>query len=343
MREGARRVRESVRRVREGACRVREGVRRARESMGRMREARRGRVGVAVPIALCLGIAACSGAMTRHPEAGPPPAVVTERSRDVAQTNDFLRLVFLAPPLKPTRLGGPNAKRVFVGASAFYQPALPLTEIVRFPGLSYDDQKDLFAMRCRPRDRAIVEPALATWPNVMHIVATDPDLAGQSCSDLPVPSCPGPRDAERSVYCLAREFEEKFGAFKSAFAVQSLKEPIAYGARLVSCCGDAAHPGTCADVLSRRYGIFPGFSGLGLAVKDSGDNHEATAAEVLGHAVTPEYLVQNVTLAEADCACIRVPPYPGRGDKLLDLDVIAERGGTGGNCNTVDRLEPARR
>jgi len=297
---------------------------------------------VAVPMVLCLGMAACTGAMTRHPETA-PPAVVTERSRDVAQTNDFLRLVFLAAPLKPTRLGGPNARRVFVGASAFYQPALPLAEIVRFPGLLSDEQKDLFAMRCRPRDRAIAEPVLATWPNVMRILATDPELAGQSCSDPPPSSCPGPRDAEWSVYCLAREFEEKFGAFKSASAVQALREPIAYGARLSSCCGDAAGAGTCAAVLSRRYGIYPGFSGLGLAVKDSGDDHEATAAEVLQHAITPEYLVRNVALAEADCACIRVPSYPGRGNDLLDVEMIAQRGGVGGECNRVDRLEPARR
>jgi len=70
--------------------------------------------------------------------------------------------------------------------------------------------------------------------------------------------------------------------------------------------------------------------------------HEAPAVEVLQRAVTPEYLMRNVTLAEGDCSCISVPPYAGREDAPLDMDFIVQRGGVG-ECNTVDRLGSAQR
>lgn len=287
-------------------------------------------------LAICLGAAACGGVVEGQSEGAEAPAVVTDRSRDVAQTNDFLRLTFLS--FKPTTLGGPKAKRVFVGASVFYQPALPLKEVVRYPGLLYSATTNLIALRCTPRDPSKLEPTLATWPNVMQIAATDPDFVGKPCPATPDPSCLATGDAENSVYCLASEFEQKYADFKSKFAVLSLEQPVVYGAKLQSCCSGGGAPKTCANVLSERYGIFPGFSGLGFAVKDSGDDHEAPAIEVLQHAITPEYLVKNVTLADADCSCISVPPYDGREVAPLDMDFIIQRGGVGGECNTVDRL-----
>lgn len=304
-------------------------------SRNRSRQAIRGAASFAIA-ALGLAAASCGGVVKGQSQVAEAPAVITERSRDVEQTNDFLRLTFLS--FKPTMLGGPNAKWVFVGASVFYQPALPLKDVVRFPGLLYDAQKNLIALRCTPRDPSKLRPTLATWPNVMQIVATDPDFIGKPCPATSDPTCPAAGDAENSVYCLAREFEQKYGDFKSPFAVLSLEQPVIYGAKLQSCCNDPAAPKKCADVLSGRYGIFPGFSGLGFAIKDSGDNHEAPAAEVLQRAITPEYLVKNVTLADADCSCISVPPYTGREDAPLDMDFIIQRGGVGGECNTVDRL-----
>ena len=287
-------------------------------------------------LTLCLGMAACGGVVEGQSEVTEAPAVITERSRDVTQTNDFVRLTFLS--FKPTKLGGPNNKWVFVGASAFYQPALPLKEVVRYPGLLYDANLNLIAMRCTPRDPSKLQPTLATWPNVMRIAATDPDFVGKPCPGTTDPRCPATGDPENSVYCLATEYEEKFGDFKSKFAVLSLEQPVVYGAKLQSCCNGDGAPKTCADLLSQRYGIFPGFSGLGFAIKDSGDNHQSPATEVLQRAITPEYLVKNVTLADADCSCISVPPYDKREDAPLDMDFIIQRGGVGGECNTVDRL-----
>jgi hypothetical protein len=264
--------------------------------------------------AICVAAASCGGAVEGQSETTEAPAVITEQSRDVMQTNDFLRLIFLS--FKPTMLGGPRAKWVFVGAAAFYQPALPLKEVVRYPGLLY------------------------TWPNVMQIVVND--LAGQPCPATPDAQCPASGDAEASVYCLASEFLQQYGDYKSKFAVLSLQQPVIYGAKLQTCCSADGSPKTCANVLSERYGIFPGFSGLGFAIKDSGDDHEAPAVEVLQRAITPEYLVKNVTLADADCSCISVPPYAGRDTAPLDMDFIVQRGGVG-ECNDVDRLAYAQR
>jgi hypothetical protein len=288
--------------------------------------------------AICVAVASCGGVVEGQSETTEAPAVVTERSRDVMQTNDFLRLTFLS--FKPTMLGGPKAKWVFVGAAAFYQPALPLKEVVRYPGLLYNAQTNLIAMRCTPRDPSLLQPTLATWPNVMQIVVND--LADQPCPATPDPLCPTTGDAENSVYCLASEFVQKYGDYKSKFAVLSLEQPVIYGAKLQSCCSADGSPKTCANVLTERYGIFPGFSGLGFAIKDSGDDHEAPAVEVLQRAITPEYLVKNVTLADADCSCISVSPYTGRDTAPLDMDFIVQRGGVG-ECNDVDRLGYAQR
>jgi hypothetical protein len=55
----------------------------------------------------------------------------------------------------------------------------------------------------------------------------------------------------------------------------------------------------------------------------------------------PEYLLRNVTLAEAGCRCIAVPPYPGRETALLDPDQVSREGGDG-YCIHVPRLGPRR-
>src|SRR2546425_845258 len=140
--------------------------------------------------------------------AAEPPAAITDQSRDVDQTNDFLRLIFLPPGVKPTTLGAPAALRVFVGASTFFRPPL-----------------------------SVADPARA-------------------------------------------------------------------------------------DVVRRRYGIFPAFSGLGFSVKGSGDGAPMLGADILRRSVVPEYLLKNVTLAAGGCRCISVPPYPGREAAPLDPEQI---------------------
>ena len=57
-----------------------------------------------------------------------PVAAVVERSRDANQTNDFLRLIFLPANVVPTTLGRPDALRVFVSVTSYFEPPLPFSK-----------------------------------------------------------------------------------------------------------------------------------------------------------------------------------------------------------------------
>jgi len=265
-------------------------------------------------LAVAVASAGCSAGVAAR-----APAAVTDRSRNVDQTNDFLRIIFLPPGVTPTTLGGQAALRVFAGASAFVRPPLSLAETVAFPGLVNSPGHDLVVLRCVPPSRS-AEPTLATWPNVLALIVAD--LGGQQ-------SCPAPPGAaENAVYCRARDFTDQ----PSPVASVSLARALAVGAAMFE---DADH----AEVLRRRYGIYPAFSGLGFSVKGSGDGAAMRSADVLRRSVIPEYLLRNVTLAEAGCRCISVPPYPGRDDAPLDPDLVAREGGDG-HCVRVQSLGP---
>jgi uncharacterized protein DUF4214 len=240
--------------------------------------------------------------------AADPPAVVVERSRNVEQTNDFLRIFFLPSGVRPTALGAPSALRVFATDSSFFRPSLSVAETIDFPGLVDRAAQDLIALRCVPPPA--VEPILATWPKVFEGLAAD--LGGQY-------TCPSPvGEAENEVYCLAHGFTDEPSPVASAPVHRALTVGVAMFA-------DAAR----ADVLRRRYGIFPAFSGLGFSVKGSGDGAPMLGADVLRRSVVPEYLLKNVALAAAGCRCISVPPYPGREAAPLDPEQIARQGGLG--------------
>jgi hypothetical protein len=58
---------------------------------------------------------------------------------------------------------------------------------------------------------------------------------------------------------------------------------------------------------------------------------------MLVKSVSSEYILKNVSLAEAGCRCISVAPYPGRSNDPLDPDFISQAGGDG-TCKAVDRL-----
>lgn len=273
--------------------------------------------------ALCCAALGCGGSVAAGTEAGPQaPATVTDRSRDVTQTNDFLRLIFVTSQVKPDHLGGPNAFRVFAAATAFVEPPLPLADVVAYPGLVDQPDQDLVAMRCMPSDPTKVDPILATWPNVFDAVRSD---------FAPTYTCPAPSgSAENAVYCMVKDFIDA----PSATAVVSLAAALNLGVTLFA---DADR----AEVLRRRYGIYPAFSGLGFAVKGSGDGQPMPAVDVLRRSVTPEYLLRNVSFRDGGCFCLRVPPYAGRETAALDVDFIVQRGGFG-ECATVPRLEYAR-
>jgi hypothetical protein len=171
-------------------------------------------------------------------------------------------------------------------------------------------------MRCVPP--AAVEPTLATWPNVLALIVAD--LGAQYACPAP------PGTAENEVLCLARDFTDEASPVLSVAVTRA----IAAGAAIF---GSPAR----ADVLRRRYGIFPAFTGLGFAVKGSGTGAPMLAADVLRQSVVPEYLLKNVTLAAAGCRCISVAPYPGREDAPLDPDQVTRDGGDG-VCVDVARL-----
>ncbi|HUI24992.1 MAG TPA: hypothetical protein VL403_02820, partial [Candidatus Kryptonia bacterium] len=227
------------------------------------------------------------------------------------------------PAVTPDHLGGPNAFRVFAAATSFVDPPLPLTEVVDYPGLVDQPDQDLIALRCMPSDPAKAGPILATWPNVFDALRSD-FAASYACP-------PSPGSAENAVYCMAKDFVDT----PSATVVVSLAAALNLGVTLFA---DADR----AEVLRRRYGIYPAFSGLGFAVKGSGDGQPLSAVDILRRSVTPEYLLRNVSLRDGGCFCLRVPPYAGRETAALDVDFIVQRGGFG-ECATVPRLEYAQR
>jgi hypothetical protein len=245
--------------------------------------------------------------------------LVVDRALDASRTEDFLRIVFLPSNVDPTTLGAPAAVRVFVGASAYFTPALALAEVADFFGVPEAADLDLIGLRCQPDDGGALDAQLATWPNAFAIIRSD--LGSQY-------TCPPPPDAppENAVYCIAAAYVDE----PATVTARPLTAALEIGAGLLE---DHA----TADIVRRRYGIYPAFSGLGLTVRGSADGRPFTAAEALQASVSPEYLVRNATLSAAGCRCIRVAPYAGRGMDPLDPQFIRRAGGAG-RCRSVPRL-----
>ena len=250
-------------------------------------------------------------------------AVVVEKSRDINETNDFLRIAFLPRDVVPTRLGRPSALRVFVGASVYFEPPVSLEKTAAFFGIPVGQNErelDLVAFRCIPGEPAAIEPNLATWPGVFELLTQD--MGGQFTCPPDVSS------PENVLFCLAEDYTDT----PSEIVTESLANAIGLGAFIM------LDP-DLAGVLGSLYGISSSFSGLGFAVNGSSGN-ALTAEEALKRSVVPEYILRNATLAEAGCFCIRVPPYEGREDDPLDMDFIMKKGGFG-ECNFVDKLGSA--
>jgi hypothetical protein len=250
------------------------------------------------------------------------PARLVDGSHDPLATADFLRLIFVPSSVQVTTLGGPRAVRVFLGASEYFIPALPLDEVAAYLGVPDNPDLDLVALRCTPRADAPVDARFASWPHVFDIVRAD--LAGQY-------TCPPPSGAppENTVYCVAAGYTDP----ALHVVPRGLANALLSGAGLLE-------QAATAEVMRVRYGIYPSFSGLGLSIAGSGDGRAFTAADSLAAAVSPEYLLRNATLADAGCRCIRVAPYSGRADDPLDPRFIDQRGGVG-SCRSVSRLRRA--
>jgi hypothetical protein len=253
----------------------------------------------------------------------PAPVVISDSIRE-SLPGDYLRVSFLAPGTPVTNLSRPGALRAFTTATALYSPPLKLADMPNYSGLVNNDEKMLVAMRCRPPHPEAVDAVLATWPNVFLAVQRDVPLNPGVCDATPT-------DPATQMACFARAFSDP----AATEVPSSLARTFNYAAKLYD--GSKLKP--LVDWLKNNYGIYPAFSGMGYSVKDSYslDKQPMSSQQVLVKSVSSEYILKNVSLAEAGCRCISVAPYPGRSNDPVDPDFIAQAGGDG-TCKTVDRL-----
>jgi hypothetical protein len=279
------------------------------------------------------GIMLLSGCSVQHAVAPTPPLAPVLASGAVRETtpNDYLRVAFLMydpskPPPIVTNLSRPSL-RAFATATPLYSPPLTLHEFPLYSGLENNDNGLLIAMRCRPPHPETVDALLATWPNVFLAIQRDIPPAAD-CEALS--STPNP-DPEKKMACIAKAFNDT----PTAAVPVSLAYTFQYAGALFQ--PDQA---ALATWLQSKYGIYPAFSGIGYSVKDSynlSTKQPMSSQEILVKSISSEYLLKNVTLAEAGCRCISVAPYPGRATDPVDPDFIAAAGGDG-SCQSVLRL-----
>jgi hypothetical protein len=286
-----------------------------------------GRVFFAVSLAAA-GLLASGCAAHQAPVAAVPtaPPIVTVGAVREALPNDYMRVSFLPAGVQVTSLSRPGALRAFVTATPLYTPPLRLADLPAYSGLVNNDANVLAAMRCHPEHPEAVDALLATWPNVFLALERDVPADPGGCAQTPA-------DAATQLACYAKGFTDR----ASSSVPTSLANTFGYAGVLF----DDQHT-ALAKWLKDNYGIFPAFSGMGYSVKDSYflDTQPMTSQQILVKSISPEYILKNVSLGEAGCSCILVPPYPGRSADRLDPDFIVQAGGHG-MCKTVDRLASA--
>ena len=276
--------------------------------------------------AAALGFVACGGASgIAQAVTAIAAALVSQQTRQPSY-DDFLRLIFqnLNPP--PTKLGGPNAYRVFFGATAFYQPPITVAQIADFSGIPVDSTMSLFVLRCIPPDGSPADPVLATWPNVISKMLDDYENK---------PPTPGTTD--EAILTIAQSFTD----FGSQIVDEPLYNALGVGKQFFeSYPAGSMNPVFTAKLMQNqvqtRFGTYPAFSGLGYAVEGTATGPALTAAQEAAQMIVPEYILSNVTLAQAGCYCIQVPPSAGRDTSLLDPDFVKEVGSS--SCVTVPSL-----
>jgi hypothetical protein len=250
------------------------------------------------------------------------PVVVSDTVRETLP-NDYLRVTFVPAGVTITTLSQPGSLRAFTTATLLYLPPLKLANFPTYSGLINNDNDVLVAMRCRPQNPETVDAVLATWPNVFLAIQRDLELNPDDCSAQPP-------DTPTQMACFAHAFSDP-----PATAVPTaLSHTFSYAGTLY----DGAHA-ALAQWLQSNYGIYPAFAGTGYSVKDSYSisSQPMTSQQILVKSVSSEYILKNVTLADAGCHCISVPPYNGRSNDRLDPNFIAEAGGYG-VCKTVNKL-----
>jgi hypothetical protein len=250
------------------------------------------------------------------------PVVVSGSVRE-SLPNDYLRVSFLSPDTKVTSLSRPGALRAFATATPLYVPPLSVKEQPYYSGLVNNESLVLVAMRCRPTQPEKVDAVLATWPNVFLAIQRDVPVDPGACG---LPS----GDTATQMACYARAFSDP-----PATAVPlALAHVFDYAAVLY----DSDHA-PLAKWLQSNYGIYPAFAGSGYSIKDSYSlsTEPMSSQQILVKSVSSEYLLKNVSLADAGCRCVSVAPYPGRSGDRLDPEFIWKAGGDGA-CTSVPRL-----
>jgi hypothetical protein len=269
------------------------------------------------------------------------PATVTDDTRSsdaatgLAAINDFERIIYVSPTQSVTSIGRNNnvQKRAFVSATTFYEPAMPVQDVVRYVGSDTNAAYDLVAMRCRPLDPTKTQARLATWPNVFKSLVDDLPYSSTAC-----PAAPGDT-VDKKVYCAALSFSDQ----SNTQVPLTLAAMMNAGVVLWQITGGAFQPTgstSGANVLYDLYGVGYAFSGLGFSVKNSylsGHNVTLTSAQALAQSVVPEYLVMNVSLADAGCSCIRVKPYSKRDEGFIEWNRVLEVGSED-SCTVLNHL-----
>jgi hypothetical protein len=283
----------------------------------------------AIGCAAAVGFVACGGggAMVEA-ISGMAAALISYQARQPAY-DDFVRLIF--GNFTPTMLGGPNAYRVFFGATAFYEPPVTVAQLADFAGIPVDTGSALIAMRCTPEPGSIADPVLATWPNLIAKMVVDYQAPGQT---------PAPGTPDEALYMLAQDFVDS----SSTVVTEPLYNTLALARQFFESypMGSPAPQFTTAQMqkqMSTRFGTFPSFSGMGYAVEGTATSPTLSSAQIMQQMMTPEYILKNVTLAQAGCACIIVPQGAWNPGQTLDPNYIAKAGNGGGACVQVADLQ----
>ena len=254
-----------------------------------------------------------------HPSKFPAPALVAEETRQPGY-DDFLRLIFVnIPPPGPPTVGGPDAYRVFFGATAYYEPPVTISQIAIFSGIPVHSDRTLIAMRCIPPKilpSRLADPALATWPNLITRIREDYETHP-----------PTPGTADEAIEEIAESFDDS--------PSEILTQPLAYALGIGEKFFEPYPPLGITDMqmqnqMSMRFGTFTSFIGLGYAAEGTASSPSFDAAQTMDSLATPDFILKNVTLAQAGCHCIEVPPtVPNRDNLKLDPDFILKKGGNG--------------
>jgi hypothetical protein len=246
-------------------------------------------------------------------------AIISESTRQ-PQYNDFLRLIYANLPAPPTTLGGPNAYRVFFGATTFYQPPIQVGQIANFSGIPVDPTKDLYVLRCIPPSNSEADPTLAVWAQVIKRIQDDYETHP-----------PAPNTTDEAIQSIAQNFVDIESQVVDLALSHALNTAVQFFEEYPA--GSSSPIFSAADMqkqMSTRFGTFTAFTGLGYAAEGTATSPALDSDGTSRAMVIPDFILKNVTLGEAGCRCIQVPStVPNRDSSKLDPNFVWRFGGDG--------------